>query len=449
MSEQPEPSAAVVANPRDMRKIVFAAFLGTALEWYDFFLYGTAASIVFAKLYFDEAATAGAATMLAFLTFGAGFLARPVGAILFGHMGDRYGRRKTLIITVTVMGVSTGLIGVLPTYAAIGVAAPLLLTALRILQGLSAGGEWGGATLLALEHAPDEKRGRYASMIQIGSPAGTILSSGAFAGVALLDEDAMLSWGWRLPFIASFVLVILALWLRWKIEETPVFKELVKEEAVEKLPVVELFKEAPLRLAVGAACYLFGTAGFFILTTFMIDYATNSRGISKAVILDALLIGAVAEAIALVCTGRVADKIGAAKATVYGYVIAAIVAFPVFWLVDTANTLAVMLALILGLGFASIPYAPQGAVLTKLFPARLHYSGVALSANIAGVVAGFMPATALFMQHHMGGGSTGPALLLFLVALVSLAGAYAAYRLTERPSRDPVGAPVTAGEPLR
>ena len=294
MSQQPEPSTAVVASPRDMRKIVFAAFLGTALEWYDFFLYGTAASIVFAKLYFDEAASAGGATMLAFLTFGAGFLARPVGAVLFGHMGDRYGRRKTLIITVTVMGVSTGLIGFLPTYAAIGIAAPLLLTALRILQGLSAGGEWGGATLLALEHAPDEKRGRYASMIQIGSPAGTILSSGAFALVALLDDDAMLSWGWRIPFIASFVLVILALWLRWRIEETPVFKELVQEEQVEKLPVLELFKEAPVRLVVGAACYLFGTAGFFILTTFMIDYATSSRGVSKSVILNALLIGAVA-----------------------------------------------------------------------------------------------------------------------------------------------------------
>jgi MFS family permease len=427
-----------------MRKIVFAAFLGTALEWYDFFLYGTAASIVFAKLFFAE--TSGpAAAMLAFLTFAAGFLARPVGAVIFGHFGDRLGRRRTLIITVSVMGVATGLIGVLPTYAALGIAAPILLTCLRVLQGLSAGGEWGGATLLALEHAPADKRGRYASMIQLGSPAGTLLSSAAFSAVALLPNDALLSWGWRLPFLASFLLVVLALWMRWRVEETPVFRALVVQDRVEKLPVVELLREAPGRLAIGAATYLFGVAGFFLLTTFMIGFATETRGISKSVILNALLVGAVAEAIALVIAGKVADRIGAAKTVAYGYVLAVVTAFPIFWLVDTANTALVVLALILGLGLASVPYAPVGAVLTKLFPERLHYSGVALSANLAGVVAGFMPAAALFLQNHTGGGSTGPATLLLIVALISLCGAYLAYRITEHPRRSARTEPVTTG----
>jgi MFS family permease len=420
----------------DVRKIIWAAFIGTALEWYDYFLYGTAAAIVFAGLFFTTGDPA-AATLVSFLSFGVGFVARPIGAVVFSHIGDRYGRRTALIGTLVLMGISTGLIGLLPTYAAIGLAAPALLTALRIAQGLSAGGEWGGATLLAIEYTPPVKRGRYASIVQLGSPAGTVMSSGAFALVALLPKDQFLSWGWRLPFLLAFALLALALWLRWRVEETPLFRQILAEGKEEKLPVLETFRTVPGRLFVGAATYLIGTAAFFVMTTFMISYITKTLGMPKALALSATIAGAIGEAAIIVYFGKLADKIGAAKVCALGCVISILVAFPVFWLVDTKVPALVILGVTLGISSISIPYAPVGATLSNLFPSNLQYSGIAISANLSNIVAGFAPFLAVWLAARSGNASWAPALLLMAIATISLLGALAARSLAGEAQRFP------------
>ncbi|WP_437880080.1 MFS transporter [Pseudomonas sp. LRF_L74] len=417
--------ASTAASPLSIgqiRKIVFAAYLGNALEWYDFFLFGTVAAIVFAPLFFPGDVPA-VSLIGAFLAFGAGFVARPLGAVIFGHIGDRYGRRISLVATVMLMGLATTTIGLLPTYATAGIAAPIMLTILRALQGIAAGGEWGGATLLAIEYAPPKKRGLYASIIQLGSPTGTLLSSGGVALVASLPGNAFLEWAWRLPFLVSIVLVGIALWMRWHVEETPAFKQLAKEDKTEKMPVLELLRQVPGRLLIGIAAYLQCNAGFFIMTAFMISYVTKTLGLPSTVILKAMSIAAVVQMIVLILSGRLADRIGAVRTVVIGYVVTLALAFPIFWLVDTRESQWITLGMIGALGIATIPYAPIGNLLARLFPPHLQYSGLGLSANLSAVIAGFMPALATQMLVISDNQSWGPASLLALIAGTSLVGA--------------------------
>lgn len=417
--------ASTAASPLSIgqiRKIVFAAYLGNALEWYDFFLFGTVAAIVFAPLFFPGDVPA-VSLIGAFLAFGAGFVARPLGAVIFGHIGDRYGRRISLVATVMLMGLATTTIGLLPTYATAGIAAPIMLTILRALQGIAAGGEWGGATLLAIEYAPPKKRGLYASIIQLGSPTGTLLSSGSVALVASLPGNAFLEWAWRLPFVVSIVLVGIALWMRWHVEETPAFKQLAKEEKTEKMPVLELLRQVPGRLLIGIAAYLQCNAGFFIMTAFMISYVTKTLGLPSTVILKAMSIAAVVQMIVLILSGRLADRIGAVQTVVIGYVVSVALAFPIFWLVDTRDSFWITMGMIGALGIATIPYAPIGNLLARLFPPHLQYSGLGLSANLSAVIAGFMPALATQMLVISDNQSWGPASLLALIAGTSLVGA--------------------------
>lgn len=427
------PSNVSAPDERDVRRIVISAYVGTALEWYDYFLYGTAAAIVFAELFF-HADDPAIGAMIALLSFGVGFVVRPLGAVFFSHIGDHYGRRTALIGTIVVMGVATGCIGLLPTYAAIGVAAPLLLTTLRVAQGLSAGGEWGGATLMALEFAPEEKRGRYSSWVQMGSPTGTVLSSGIFAAVALLPDDQFYAWGWRIPFLLAFTLLGVALYLRMKVEETPLFKELLAEGANADFPVIELFKSAPGRVVVGAAMYLVGSAAFFLMTTFMIGYGTTTLGLSKSLVLTATMVGAFAEMAIIIYFGRLADRIGPAKVCILGSAVSIAIAFPVFWLVDTEVSALVIAGITLGIACISIPYATVGPALSNLFPANLQYSGVALSANLATVIAGFVPFAAAWALTKSGEQSWAAAVLLVGIAAISLAGSMAAHKMA-RPVR--------------
>jgi len=423
-------SAPDTARPSEKQilKITAAAYVGTALEWYDFFLFGTTAALVFAPLFFPGNDPV-LSTISAFLAFAAGFVARPVGAVIFGHLGDRYGRRGALIATISLMGVATTAIGLLPTYASAGIAAPLLLTALRAVQGIATGGEWGGATLLAIEYAPPERRGFYASFVQIGSPTGTLLSSGAVALVSALPKEQFLAWGWRLPYLASIVLVLVALWLRWKIEETPAFRELAASHRTAKAPVVRLFKAVPGRLAVGVATYLFSTAGFFIITTFMISYATRVRELPSGLILKALTIGALGQVVGLLISGRLANRFGSPRTVVVGSVFAVLMAFPMFLAVDSGQAVLITIGYVATLGLATIAYGPIGAMFAQLFPARLRYSGLALAANLAGLIGGFMPALATWILTRSGNASWGPATLLTVIALVSLAGSVAAARI--------------------
>jgi MFS family permease len=426
MTHAPQPSTAPVeVHEEEAKRVAFAAFVGTALEWYDYFLYGTAAALVFNRLFFvtnDPLVS----TLAAFASFAVGFLARPVGAIIFGHLGDRVGRRKTLLITVVMIGIATGVIGFLPGFATIGVAAPLLLTLLRLLQGIAVGGEWGGAVTLAVEHAPEKHRGRYAALPQIGSPIGTLLSSGMILVVSLLPDASFDSWGWRIPFLAAFPLLYVAYYLRRRVEESPLFTRLLEEDELASSPVKDVVTKAFPQLMVGAASTLLGVGGFYLVTTFMISYGTNTLGIDNSVMLTDTLFAAAVEILVLIAGGRISERLGAAKVTVAGGLISAALAFPVFWMVDTTNTALVILGVTLAVAGLSIPYAVSGFLLTGLFPAHLRYSGVALSANFAGVLSGFVPLAATAALAASGEKSWAPALMLIGIALITtVAGAVA------------------------
>ncbi|MEU0845372.1 MFS transporter [Streptomyces sp. NPDC005962] len=421
-TEPPRPGA------RDIKRLLSAAFIGTALEWYDYFLYGTAAALVFSKLFFP-ALDPATATIASFVTFAVGFAARPLGAAIFGHIGDRYGRKAALIITVVLMGAATGGIGLLPDYDAIGIWAPALLAVLRFLQGISVGGEWSGAMLLTLEHTPKEKHGSYSSIPQLGSPVGTLLSSGAFALVGLLPDDAFYSWGWRIPFLAAFGLLAFALYLRLRIEESPVFRAMAAEaerEGPRPAPLVEAFRRAWGRMLIGVAAAFLGIGGFFLLTTYVISYGTEQLGIDKSVMINATLLAAVAEIAVIVIAGRLADRVGAWKVCAVGGVASVLVAFPAFWLIDTRHTGLVMLGVALGVGVISIPYASIGAVVTGMFPDTVRYSAVAMSYNLAGVLGGLVPLAAAWLTGLADGASWGVALLLILIAACTATGSYLA-----------------------
>ncbi|MER5388954.1 MFS transporter [Saccharopolyspora sp. NPDC002686] len=425
-------SAATRGAPRvtdaEARRIAFAAFVGTALEWYDYFLYGTAASIVFNRLYFVSGDPL-VATLAAFASFAVGFVARPIGAVIFGHVGDRRGRRTSLLITVTMIGVVTALIGVLPDFAAIGVAAPVLLTLLRVLQGIAVGGEWGGAVTLAVEHAPPERRGRYAALPQVGSPIGTLLSSGAFALVSLMPAESFDAWGWRLPFLAAVPLLFVALYLRRRVEESPLFTELLEQQERSSLPVVEVLRRSFGRVLTGLAASLLGVGGFYLLTTFAISYGTETLGLSRSLMLGATLVAAVVEIAILLFFGRLAERMGPGRVCVAGGVASALVAFPVFWLIDTKNPVLVVLAITIGVACLSVPYAVAGSLLTELFPPQLRYSGVSISFNLGGVVSGFVPLIATSVLAASGEQSWSVALVLVALSVLTALGGALGERL--------------------
>lgn len=418
--EAPADGRAVVTG-EEAGKVAFAAFVGTALEWYDYFLFGTAAALVFNRLFFTSLDPT-AATLAAFATFGVGFAARPLGAVLFGWLGDRIGRRPALLITVVAIGVATGLIGFLPTHASIGLAAPALLVLLRLLQGVAVGGEWGGAVTLAVEHAPPGKRGRYAALPQVGSPVGTLLSSGAFALVLLLPEESFDAWGWRLPFLAAFPMLLVAVYIRRRVEESPLFDELLRHDDRAKVPALEVFRTAWLPLLVAMASALLGIGGFYLLTTFMISYGADTLGLDRGLMVNATLVAAVAEIAVILVMGRLAERLGPGRVTMWGGLASALFAFPLFWLIETENPVVVVLAVTAGIAVVSVAYAVTGALLTELFPARLRYSGVALAYNLAGALTGFLPALATALLDAGGGASWPVALLMVGLSLITLVG---------------------------
>ncbi|MFF3285856.1 MFS transporter [Streptomyces sp. NPDC003023] len=415
------PGPPPVVTGKDAGRVAFASFVGTALEWYDYFLFGTASAIVFNRLYFTTLDPT-TATLAAFATFGVGFAARPIGALAFGWLGDRMGRKPALLITVVMIGAATGLIGLLPGYATIGVAAPLLLVLLRLVQGIAVGGEWGGAITLAVEHAPPEKRGWYAALPQVGSPVGTLLSSGAFALVLLLPSESFDAWGWRLPFLLAFPLMGIAVYIRRRVEESPLFDEMMQHNEQAKVPALDVFRKAWGRLLVAMASATLGVGGFYMLTTFMISYGTDTLGLPRSLMVNGTLVAAVVEIAVIIVVGRMADRLGPGRVTLWGGLASAAFAFPLFWLVETENPVVVVLAMAAGVAVLSVAYAVSGALLAELFPARLRYTGVALSYNLAGALTGFLPflATALLVA---GGGASWPAaLLLMVLSLVTALG---------------------------
>ncbi|MFC7405617.1 MFS transporter [Georgenia alba] len=425
MSAPGGPATPAGATPRssDRRRVAFATVIGTTVEWYDYFIYASAAGLVFGRLFFEPAGQEFA-TILSFLTVGISFLFRPLGAFLAGHFGDRYGRRVVLVFTLILMGAATSLIGILPTHAQIGLAAPALLLLLRILQGISAGGEWGGAVLMAVEYAPSHRRGLFGAMPQIGVPIGLLLASAMMAVMDLLfPGDAFLEWGWRIPFLFSVVLIAVGYWVRRRVEESPIFAEIAARKEQTKAPVPTLFARfTPLVLF--AAFVFAGNNAIGYMTTggYVQNYATEGLGLERGPVLWAVTASSVSWLVFTFVAGWLSDHIGRRTTYLIGYVLLGAGVLALFPLVNTAELPLLALALVLltvGLG---LTYGPQSAWYTELFPSSVRFSGVSISYAIGAVLGGaFSPAIASWIQQSTGS-STNVSYYLLGMALVGLVG---------------------------
>jgi MFS family permease len=395
----------------NMKKVALTALAGTSIEWYDFFLYGAAAALIFPTAFFGEA-TPSTALILSLLTFAAGFIARPIGGIIFGHYGDRVGRKKTLVIALILMGISSTLIGLLPTYAMIGVTAPILLTSLRFAQGLAIGGQWGGAMLLVTESAPSDKRGYYGAFAQAGAPVGVILANLAFIITSsLVSEESFYSWGWRIPFLASAILIGISMYIQLNLEDTKAFKELQamredhegNNEVVQRSPILEAIKKYPKRIALAAGAFLSIQVTFYILIAFLLAYGVSSAEISRDDMLAAVLI---ASAIMVPCQfifSSYSDRHGRKGIFMAGAMLTGLWAFAIFPLVDTGNFWLIVLAITMGLIFVGMMYGPQAAFFTELFSTEVRYSGATLGYQFGAILGGaFAPTIAAFLWNNYG-----------------------------------------------
>jgi metabolite-proton symporter len=388
-----------------LRKAVIAATIGTTIEWYDFFIYGTAAGLVFGKLFFphEDPLTA---TLAAFSTYFVGFIGRPIGAAIFGHYGDRIGRKATLIATLMCMGIATFLIAFVPTYASIGIWGAVLLTVLRVIQGIGVGGEWGGSVLISMEWARSHgSRGLVASWPQFGVPAGLFLSNLVILAFSAWAGEDFLNWGWRIPFLLSILLVGIGLWVRLGILETPVFQKLVSEKRIERAPIAEVIRRQPREIILSALLRMAEQAPFYIFTAFVFAYATGTLKMSRDFVLTAVLVASVVSFVTIPLAGHISDRIGRRKMYLIGSVVTGVFGFVYFGMLDTAVPWAVFLAIVLSLIPHDIMYGPQAALIAEAFTPRLRYSGASLGYQLASIIAGGpapLIATALFAAYHNG-----------------------------------------------
>lgn len=401
-------------------RVAVASFIGTTVEFYDFLIYGTAAALVFPKLFFPQASPA-AGVLLSFATFGVGFIARPLGGIVFGHFGDRIGRKRMLVYSLVGMGVSTVLIGVLPTYAQIGLAAPLLLTLLRLCQGFAVGGEWGGATLMAVEHASAGRRGFYGAFPQMGAPAGTASATLAFFLVSQLPDDQFLAWGWRLPFLFSAVLIVIGLVIRLQLTESPEFVAVVADAAVTRMPVVAAFRRHWRQIVLVAGAYLSQGVFAYICVAYLVSYATMAAGINRTAALFGVFVAALVAVVAYPVFGAWSDSVGRKRLFLVGVVLMALSVFPVFAMIDTGSPVLFGVALVLVFGLAMAPAAGvTGALFSLVFDTDVRYSGVSIGYTLSQVVgSAFAPtiAAALYASTHS---SDAIAWYLIAVSVISV-----------------------------
>jgi metabolite-proton symporter len=406
-----------------LRKAVIASTIGTTIEWYDFFLYGTAAGLIFGKLYFpnEDALTA---TLAAFGTYFIGFVGRPIGAAIFGHYGDRIGRKATLIATLLCMGIATFLIAFVPTYASIGIWGAVILTILRMVQGIGVGGEWGGSVLLAMEWSRHHgQRGLVASWPQFGVPCGLFLANLAVLAFSTWSGDQFDTWGWRIPFAISIILVGVGLWIRLGILETPVFQQLLETNKIERAPIIEVITKQPKEIILSALVRTSEQAPFYIFTAFIFAYAVGTLHMSRDFILAAVMAAAVVSFVTIPLSGHISDRIGRRKMYVIGAATIGLFGFLYFGMVDTAIPSAVFIAIVLSLIPHDIQYGPQAALIAEAFTPRLRYSGASLGYQLASITAGGpapIIATALYAHYQ-----TGYAIAIYIAAcaVVSLVSA--------------------------
>ena len=405
----PTPSPGAEPGSRSVVKVVFASLIGTATEWYDFFLFGSAAALVFGEVFFGQiGGTEG--TLYAFMTYALGFVARPIGGVVFGHFGDRVGRKKMLVASLLMMGIGTFAIGLLPTYATIGVAAPLLLVFCRLLQGFAVGGEWGGAVLMVSEHGSDGWRGFWASWPQAGVAMGNLLATAVLWVLAAVQSDsAFLAWGWRIPFLLSAVLVAVGLWVRLSIEESPVFKEAAEqmEKQDRGMPILEVIREYPREVFVAMGMRLAENISYYIFTVISITYATVYIAVDKPVILRALLIGAAVQFVVVPAIGALSDKVGRRPLYLAGAVGVAVWTFVFFNLLDSRDPSKILLGVVVGLILHSLMYAPQAAFFSELFGTSVRYTGASVGYQLASIFAGALaPIIALKLLGDVSDGNT-------------------------------------------
>jgi MFS family permease len=393
----------------NMQKVALTSLAGTSIEWYDFFLYGASAALIFPTVFFGET-TPSTALILSLLTFAAGFIARPIGGIIFGHYGDKVGRKKTLVIALVLMGVSSTLIGLLPTYAMIGVAAPILLTTLRFAQGLAIGGQWGGAMLLVTESAPANQRGYYGAFAQAGVPVGVILANLAFIVTSsMVSEESFFAWGWRIPFLASAILIGISMYIQLNLEDTKAFKELEASRKVgtsveiKSSPIIEAIKKYPSKIVLAAGAFLSIQVTFYILIAFLLAYGVASAEVTRDDMLIAVLIGSGIMIPFQFLFSAYSDRHGRRGVFMLGAILTAVWSFAIFPLVDTGNFWLIVLAISLGLVFVSMMYGPQAAFFTELFSTEVRYSGATLGYQFGAILGGaFAPTIAALLWNDYG-----------------------------------------------
>ena len=415
------PATTMDDQPAKMRSVAAASAIGTTIEWYDFLIYATAASLVLNKLFFPTQDPL-VGKLLSIGTIGVGFFARPLGAIILSHYGDRLGRKSMLIFTLVSMGVATMLIGLLPTYASIGVLAPILLVVCRLVQGIAVGGEWGGAVLMAIEHAPPEKRGFYGSIVQIGFPLGLALGTASFFALAYLDDAAFMSWGWRVPFIASAALVVIGVFIRLRIEETPAFTRTVAEGKIERYPVWQTIVRHPKDLLLGLGARITEISWIYVITIFGLSYAVTNLGLTRSLVLGAIAVGACGELITIPLFGALSDRFGRRPIYILGCVAAIALAFPIFWAIGTRDPVMVVLAFVIGMSVGhGIMYGVQASFLSEMFPPNLRYSGASLGYQLAAPIGGgLVPLAAAAMVGSNHGATWPVSVLMIVIALITL-----------------------------
>ena len=434
-------SSAEAASPgaSTIRKVLVAACAASAIEWYDFFIYLTAAALVFPALFFPADIDPVAGVLASFSTAAVGFFARPVGGVLFGHFGDRLGRKRTLVIALLLMGIATTLVGLLPTYSTIGIWAAVALFILRICQGLAVGGQWGGAVLLATEYAPPSKRGFYGSFAQVGVPVGLVLGNLFFLILtAIMSPEAFEAWGWRVPFLASVVLIGLAMYIQLRLEDTPAFRRLQErqqeaqeeegDEARQRSPVLEVIRQHPKQILLAAGAFFVVNGAFYVMITGMLDYGTRDLGLSRSAMLTAVLISSVAQILMLPAWSILSDRVGRRPVYLAGAVLLGLWAFPLFWLVDTRNIVLITVALLLGQLFLSMMYGPQAALFSEMFSRQVRYSGASIGYQLAAVFAGGLAPIIMVWLLDTTGTSFSVSLYMFAMAALTF---FSVYLVTE------------------
>ncbi|AKG73568.1 MFS transporter [Salinicoccus halodurans] len=409
------------------RKVLVASLIGSSIEWFDFFLYAAVATIIFNTQFFvtDDPVVS---TLLAYFGLALSFFIRPFGGVIFGHIGDRVGRKKTLIITLSLMGIATACIGFLPTYAQIGIAAPILLMLLRLIQGLGIGGEWGGALLLATEYAPKEQRGFFGSVPQMGITIGLVLAyTSFFILTGLLSTEAFAAWGWRLPFIASLFLVGFGLWIRKDLDETPAFQEAKKTQTVQKMPLVETFKRHPKEVLITSCAKFVETGPFYIFTTFIVGYGTSTLDVSFEFMMISIVVAALLTTIMIPVMGSLSDKVGRRKMFLFGTAAMLLYGFPYFLIVNTHEPALVIFATLIGLTVIWPPITEVlGTMFSEAFSREVRYTGVTIGYQIGAAVAGgSAPLIAQFLMNQFNGSSVPVSIYIILTAVISMIAVWA------------------------